>query len=159
MNFRIATIQDLKEMQQLYVETIQSVCRQDYNQEQINAWTSSVENTARWLDIIQNQWVLLAEINHDLGGYGTLKEGGYIDLFYVHKDFQRLGIAGKLLFRLEREALKSQAERLTADVSITAKPFFEKNGFQVIVEQNNRINNVELINFRMGKSFYSRKAK
>lgn len=35
MTFRNATIHDLEEMQQLYVDTIQSVCRQDYNQEQI----------------------------------------------------------------------------------------------------------------------------
>jgi hypothetical protein len=34
-------------MQQLYVDTIQSVCRKDYNQEQINVWISSVDNTVK----------------------------------------------------------------------------------------------------------------
>jgi putative acetyltransferase len=138
-------------MQQLYVDTIQSVCRQDYTQEQINVWISSVENTARWLNIINNQWVLLAKINNHLLGYGTLKDSHYIDLFYVHKEFLRQGIAGKLLEQLESQALKSQTEWLTADVSITAKPFFERNGFRVIAEQKNIIKKVELINFKMGK--------
>lgn len=95
--------------------------------------------------------MLLGEINNHLLGYGTLKDGHYIDLFYVHKDFLRQGIAGKLLEQLESQALKSQTEWLTADVSITAKPFFERNGFRVIAEQKKRIKNVELVNFKMGK--------
>jgi putative acetyltransferase len=36
-----------------------------------------------------------------------------------------------------------------AEVSITAKPFFEKSGFRVVTQQTIVRNGVELINFKM----------
>lgn len=42
MNFRKATISDLKEMQELYIETIKHVCKNDYNPAQIEAWISGL---------------------------------------------------------------------------------------------------------------------
>jgi putative acetyltransferase len=39
-----------------------------------------------------------------------------------------------------------------ADVSITAKPFFEKIGFKIIQEQHVKLNGIELTNYKMEKS-------
>jgi hypothetical protein len=36
-----------------------------------------VKNTTQWLDNIQNQWVLLAEIDHKIVGFGTFKDGPF----------------------------------------------------------------------------------
>ena len=52
MIFKKATISDLKEMQELYTETIKSVCKNDYNPDQIEAWISGVHNTDRWLEVV-----------------------------------------------------------------------------------------------------------
>ena len=60
MIFKKATISDLEEMQQLYVQTIQAVCKIDYNEEQRKVWSSGVNNTERWLEVIKTQFVLLA---------------------------------------------------------------------------------------------------
>ncbi|WP_163398021.1 GNAT family N-acetyltransferase [Flavobacterium fluviatile] len=152
--FRVATNSDLPEMQKLYFETIQEVCKNDYNKEQIQVWSSGVENTERWLDVINTQFVLLAQIENQITGFGTLKDGNYIDLFYVHKDFQRQGIADKILDKLEIEAAKYHSQVITADISITAKPFFEKKGFIVKAEQRNIRLNVELINYKMEKKLF-----
>ncbi|OHT46007.1 GNAT family N-acetyltransferase [Flavobacterium tructae] len=151
MNFRKATISDLAEMQQLYTETIQSVCKNDYDPKQIEVWISGVQNTERWLDVIQTQFVLLAIIETKIVGFGTLKNGNYIDFFYIHKDYQKQGIAHKLLNELLLEAQKQHPETITSDISITARPFFEKNGFVVKVEQVNIRSGVELINYKMEK--------
>lgn len=97
ISFRKATISDLNEMQQLYTNTIQSVCKNDYNSAQIEAWISGVKNTERWTQVIETQFVLLAIIQDQIVGFGTLKNSNYIDFFYIHKDFQRRGIANKLL--------------------------------------------------------------
>lgn len=104
MIFKKGTLSDLGEMQQLYIETIQSVCKNDYNTAQIKAWISGVENKERWLEVIETQFVLLILIENQIAGFGTLKDGNYIDFFYIHKDFQRQGIADKLLTELELEA-------------------------------------------------------
>ncbi|WP_433835101.1 GNAT family N-acetyltransferase [Flavobacterium anhuiense] len=151
MIFKKATISDLEEMQKLYVETIQSVCKNDYNPEQIEAWISSVKNKERWIDVIENQFVLLSIIENQITGFGTLKDGNYIDFFYMHKDFQRQGIAYKILNQLELEAKNNRSKVITSDVSITAKTFFQKKGFVVKVEQKNIRLGVELINYKMEK--------
>jgi len=152
MNFRKATISDLKEIQELYIETIQSVCKNDYNASQIQAWVSGVKNTERWLEVINMQFVLLAIIQNKIAGFGTLKNENYIDFFYIHKDFQRQGIAAKILTELEIEAKNQFSKTITSDVSITAKPFFEKKGFKVKTEQKNIRLGIELINYKMEKT-------
>jgi len=155
MNFRIATITDISEMQDLYVNTIKSVCKKEYGALQIEAWISGANNHERWLDVVTNQFVFLAIIEGKIAGYGTLKDGNYIDLFFIHKDFQRKGIAEKIYNELENKAKNADSKFITADVSITAKPFFEKKGFRVEKEQHNLIKNVELINYKMVKEFES----
>lgn len=151
MNLRKATISDLKEMQELYIETIKHVCKNDYNSAQIDVWISGVKNTERWVDVINTQFVLLAIIQDKIAGFGTLKDGNYIDFFYIHKDFQRQGIADKLLTELELEAKKQHTKTITSDISITAKPFFEKKGFIVKAEQKNIRLGIEIINYKMEK--------
>ncbi|RED25463.1 putative acetyltransferase [Flavobacterium cutihirudinis] len=151
MNFRKATISDLAEMKELFVQTIQSVCKNDYNPDQINVWISGAENTQRWIDVIEKQFVLLAIIENKIVGFGTLKDGNYIDFFFIHKDFQRQGIANKIFVELEIEAQKYHSKIITSDVSITAKPFFLKKGFIVKAEQKNILKGIEIINYKMEK--------
>jgi putative acetyltransferase len=151
ISFRIGTAQDLAEMQQLFVDTITTVCRKDYTHEQIVAWTSGITNTKRWLDRFDEQYVLLAIIKDQIAAFGTLKDGNYIDMFFVHKDFQRQGIAGRLYELLEDKAEELQSDLISADVSITAKPFFEKMGFLVEAEQKVERLGVELVNYKMVK--------
>lgn len=149
MTFRNATLEDLPEMKALYRDTILTVCRKDYTEEQVNVWSSSANKEERWLDVVVNQFVLLAEIDDVLVGYGTLKNHNYIDFFYVHKDFQGMGIAGQLLNRLLQEAGAHGTKLITSDISMTAKPFFRKNGFKVVAEQKNVRQDVILINYKM----------
>lgn len=152
MTFKNATISDLKEMQELYIETIKHVCKNDYNSAQIDVWISGVKNTERWVAVINTQFVLLAIIEDQIVGFGTLKDGNYIDFFYIHKDFQRQGIADRLLTELQLEAKKQHSKVITSDVSITARPFFEKKGFIVKAEQRNIRFGIELINYKMEKN-------
>lgn len=138
-------------MKQLFVDTIHSVCKDQYNESQLSAWSSSSQNDQRWQELISTQYVLIAELNDKIVGFASLKDGNYIDFFYVHKDFQRKGIAKELLLRIESEAASYGTLVLTSDVSMTAKPFFEKNGFLVVKVQENLRKDVVLINYKMMK--------
>ncbi len=149
--FRNAVPNDLKELQQLFIDTVSSVCKADYNAEQIKEWTSSIENKSRWSEIISKQFVLVAQLTDKIVGFATLDKGVYIYLFYVHKDFQGQGIARKLYAKIEEEAKRQEQTELTCDVSKTARPFFRKVGFEVIKEQIVVRQNVELINLKMKK--------
>jgi putative acetyltransferase len=148
---RIARIDDLNELKKLFVETVTTVCSADYDEQQINAWTSGVDNRQRWDDIMTKQFVLVAQHADRIAGFATLDNGNYIDLLYVHKDYQRQGIANTLYADIETEARRLKQTTLTSDVSKTAKPFFEKVGFKVVKEQNVTIDNVEMTNYKMTK--------
>ena len=153
ITIRLGRIGDLAEMQKLYVDTITSICKNDYSHEQIKGWTSSIENTKRWTDILTSQYVLIAELNNKMVGYITLLKNNYIDLLFVNKDYQRKGIADKLYVEVEKEAIEQKGCFLSADVSKTARPFFEKKGFIIIQEQTNIRQGVEIINYKMTKQF------
>ncbi len=148
---RKGTLQDLNELQKLFVETVESVCCADYNEDQINVWTSSVKNTQRWNEILTNQMVLVAQCNDKIVGFSSLDNTNYIDLLYVHKDYQEQGIAKKLYMAIEKIAVQHNQTELSSDVSITARPFFEKLGFMVTKKQTVLRQNVELTNFKMTK--------
>lgn len=151
LNIEKGNSDNLAEIQRLFVDTISSVCIADYNAEQIKVWTSSVENKSRWNDIFSNQYVLVAKIKGSIVGFVTLSNKNYIYLFYVHKDFQGQKIAGKLYTNIEKEALRFGQNEITSDVSITARPFFEKIGFKVLTEQTVLRKGVEFTNFKMKK--------
>lgn len=151
MNIRKGTIDDKNELQQLFVNTIKEICKNDYNQHQIEVWTSGIENTDRWEAIFKNQIVFVSIQNDQITGFSTLENGNYVDLFYVHKDFQKQGIAKALYDVIESEAINQNQKVISADVSITAKDFFLKMGFDVLNEQNVLVKNINFLNFKMQK--------
>jgi len=138
-------------MQQLFVETIQHSCRNDYSQEQIDVWISSVTNNERWESLLKNQYCIIAETDNKIVGYGSLEDGNYVDFMYVHKDYLRQGVANRIYQELERESKRCGYSKMTSDVSKTARPFFEKKGFKVIRKNKKEINGVEISNFHMSQ--------
>ena len=151
MVVRHGTIEDINEMQKLFVETVKNVCRIDYTHEQIKAWISTIENKQRWIQILAQQFVLIVEDQRKMVGFATLDQAEYIDLLYVHKEYQRRGIASLLLTHLEKEAIRHSSDRIISDVSLTAKKYFTAMGFHTIEEQTVYINGIELTNIKMFK--------
>ena len=147
-------LNDIKELQSLFVETISVICKVDYDEEQIEIWTSSIKKQDRWLDILNNQYLLVAENNKKVVGFCSLDKGNYLDFLYVHKDHQRQGIANKLYVEIEKEVIRKKQETITSDVSKTALPFFEKIGFKIITKQTVEIDGVKLTNYKMTKNVY-----
>ncbi|WP_340113695.1 GNAT family N-acetyltransferase [Maribellus mangrovi] len=141
---------DLDEILTLFVDTINKVCARDYSPKQRSAWTAGAKNTERWKKKLNRQYFVVARLEETLVGFASL-ENNYIDFLFVHKDFQGHGIAGKLLDVLEQKASESNIEKLVSDVSLIARPFFERAGFEVIQEQNKLIRGENLINYRMQK--------
>lgn len=151
-NIRRAIIDDLNELQELFVETITTICVADYNQQQIEAWASGVEDVQRWKEILLQQIVIVVQYQHKIVGFATLHNENFIDLLYVHKNYQRQGIAGKLLAAIEAEARRQKQNVLIAEVSKTAKPFFKKHNFKNAGEQIVSRKGVPLVNYKMIKS-------
>ena len=152
IKIRKGKLDDLIEIQLIFVETVSTICQKDYSRNQIKAWISSVENRKRWLNIIENQYLIIAKYKNQIVGFCSLDKSNYIDMFYVHKDYQGRGIAQKLYSEIEKEARRQNQKKLTSDVSKTAKPFFEKNDFKIVKEQAVIRQNIKLTNFKMEKN-------
>lgn len=150
---RRANASDLDDLLTLFANTIRFINSRDYNPPQIEAWLSSIHDRDRWLDKIKNQYFILFQEEGLVLGFASLDQGRYIDLFYVHKDWQGKGIGSQLLRYLETVALNHSGPHpvLYSDVSKTALPFFQKKGF--LMEKKNEINlrGIGLYNFRMKK--------
>lgn len=152
ISIRLSKPGDLWEIQRMLVETISTICKNDYSPEQIEVWTSSVKNTQRWTGKLTSQYFLVAELDNKIVGVASLENNSYLDFLYVHKDYQRQGIADRLYSEIEREAIKRKATSIRSDVSKTARPFFEKKGFITTETQTIKILEVEIVNYKMTKT-------
>ena len=89
--------------------------------------------------------------NNTIVGFFELEDNGHIDCFYVHHNHQGEGVGQLMMTTILKLANNKKLTEVYAEVSITAKPFFEKNGF--ITEYKNVVvrEEQELINYTMRK--------
>lgn len=85
-------------------------------------------------------------------GFASADGEGYMHMLFVHKDFQRCGVATALYAAVERFAREAGAVRIASEVSETARGFFERQGFRVDAKQRRRAGRLELTNYRMSKA-------
>ena len=147
----------MKSIQEIFEGTIRSVCRKDYNAEQIDAWAAGARFDDRWLNKLKNQYFIVAEKDDKVVGFASLDLGYYLDFMYVHKDQQGNRIASLLYNAIEKEAIRHGTDILQSDVSKTAQRFFERMGFETVKEQTVFIAGVAINNFRMQKQLRKRK--
>lgn len=145
--------EDLETIVALFKETVHHINAKDYTLEQLLVWAPHHihHSDNRWKSLLDNIAYLI-EINDVIVGFGDTTVEGYLDRLFVHKDYQRRGIAAALVKKLESLLLLRGVQKITTEASITAKPFFERIGYLVVKEQNKpRPGGVTLTNFLMEK--------
>jgi putative acetyltransferase len=147
--------EDCAEIMQLFYDTIHSVNAADYNENQLDAWAPKEIDIAYWDSRFLQDHAVVAEKDGIIVGIGTLKSAGYFDLLYVHKDYQRIGIATLIADEIERCFRVNGITTVTTDASITARPFFENRGYVVLKKQSVETRGQSLINFKMQKMLLS----
>ena len=154
---RTATSEDLQQIRKLYHDTVIAVNSKDYSEEQIKVWSDSglTESGNTFSKKITEQNFYVAENANTIVGFSSVTDDGYLDYMYVHKDHQRKGIAKALLEKIEMKADELKLNIVTSDVSITARPFFEKHGFVKTGEKKDLYRCVEFINNIMVKHIQS----
>lgn len=141
IKIRRASPEDLAELRRLYIDTVTTINAKDYTQEQITAWIkpwfepeAPTRDGRTFADKITEQYFIVAIIDNVIAGFTSLEDDGYLDFMYVHKDFQRHGVAKALLTELENYANQKGIKELNSIVSKTAFGFFSKYGFEKIRE-------------------------
>ena len=133
----------------LHRDTIRRVNSRDYSPEQIAAWASDDIDPADWGGRFAGQFVLVAEEDGRPVGFAELRADGHIGRVYVSADHQRRGIGRQLLAAVVAEARTFALARLFTEASITARPFFEAQGFTVLARQLETYDGTEFVIYRM----------
>lgn len=131
---------------ELFYNTVHEVNAKDYSKQQLAVWATGSVDLEQWNQRFMASSTVVAEQDGIIVGFGNLEYTGYLDMLYVHKDYQRRGIAKAICNQLERQ---STADKITTNASITAKAFFEQRGYRVIKEQQVQRGGVWLTNYVM----------
>lgn len=137
---------DIKEIAELFYQTVHNINAKDYTEKQLNVWATGNINLSTWNESFLKHITYIAIKNNIIVGFGDIDETGYLDRLHVHKEYQRQRIASALCDELEKEF-----EKIMTHASINAKPFFLSRGNKVIKEQQVIKNGIFLTNYLMEK--------
>lgn len=145
---------DTAELVDLFYETVHVVNKQDYTKEQLHAWaqiSNKQQKKDSWYHSLNQNITYVAMMDNIIVGFIDMEKDGYLNRLFVHKDYQRQGIAKRLYSSIEDGAKQFNIEKIYTNASITAKPFFKHCGFSIIQKQEVYINEVMLVNYKMSK--------
>lgn len=120
---------DCPTLAQIYYDTIHTVNAADYTPAQLDAWATGNVDLQVWDSYFLARHSFVAEIDGKIVGFSDMDSSGYLGRLYVHKDHQGLGI-GKALCEAAEKAVT--VSKYTLHSSITAKPFYEKQGYSTV---------------------------
>ncbi len=149
MKVRVATTRDTNKIIELAQASILEIASNNYTPEQTKVWANRLERPNRISNAVAEQHFIVAELEHEIIGFGSILNGDYIDFLYVHPLHVKNGVATTIFKPLIAHAHKHKTKTITSDVSKTARPFFEKKGFKVLREQENKMGNEILVNYKM----------
>ncbi len=149
MQLRAYREDDAPALLALFRDTIRRVNARDYSPEQVRAWASDDIDANGWAGRFAGRFAVVVESSGRAIGFTDLEPDGHIDRFFVSADSQRRGVGRTLLGAIVAEARRARIGRLFTEASITARPFFEAEGFVVLSPQVVISRGVEFVNYRM----------
>ncbi len=136
----------------LFRDSVRRVNARDYSPEQIAVWASDDIDLGRWAGRFDGRFAVVAEESGRPVGFAELEPDGHIDRVYVSADYQRRGAGRELLGAILAEARRVGIARLFVEAGITARPFFEAQGFSILERQVASCRGTELVNYLMARS-------
>lgn len=113
----------------IYRASVMDLTGDDYSEAQQSAWAEA-SDAPDFPVKLSNQLTLVATINSAPVAFISLRGADHVGMLYVHPGVARQGVATLLYDAIEKLAAARGAKALTVDASDTARPFFEKRGFE-----------------------------
>jgi putative acetyltransferase len=137
----------------IYHEAIHRLACRDYTKEQLNAWAGSEPDSGRWnrdwQERCEKKRPFVKVLDGRVIGFIELDPDGHIDCTFVDPDYVGQGMMDEIMTEVKREAVRLGLPKLFAEVSITARKFFERQGFVWVRDNTAVIGEIELANFIM----------
>jgi putative acetyltransferase len=134
-----------------YTASIRSLAAPYYSPEQIAAWAPVPPDPVRWEQRLSHLHTIVAESSGVLAGFASYTPDGYLDFLFTHPAFARLGVATSLYQRVESALRAVNVQRVTTIASLAARPFFDRQGFQLDGEECVECRGLFLRRFAMHK--------
>ena len=153
MNLRQITIKDQLELKKVYFDSIQSLDKKIYSQEQKRAWCAQAWGNPNFDNSITKGKGWLFSERGMIIAFATRYPTDRIALFYCKGKFQRKGCGSKLLHKLEHEAKKEGIDYLYTEASLISYELFLKNKWEIIRKEKVTINNIFFERYKMIKNY------
>jgi putative acetyltransferase len=137
---------------EIFRDSIETLTRDDYDDDQREAWASAADDEAEFAARLAGALTLIASIDGEVVGFASLAGIDKLDMLYVAPDAAGQGAGTMLVDALERLAGARGAKALAADASDTARPFFERLGYVAQSRNTVLINGEWLANTTMTKT-------
>ena len=134
----------------LFRDTIRRVNIRDYSSEQVLDWAPD-EIEQSWIDKLARRVTLVAEADGQIVGFGDLEADDRLGHLFTHADHQGRGVGRALLAALEAEAMRRGCDLIRTEASITARPFFLRQGYHLVREQVVVCRGVQFVNYQVEK--------
>ena len=132
----VLRMQEARSAARLFRDCVHASNAADYTKRQLEAWAP---NDTASLDRLASRlcgcYAIVAMRRKRLVGFGTAVFDGdeaELDMLYVMSAMQGEGIVSRIVDGLEHEAVLRRAASMRAFVSLTARPFFESRGYEVV---------------------------
>jgi putative acetyltransferase len=120
---------DVPLLAEIFHASIEELTGDDYTEAQQQAWASAADDEDAFAARLAGELTLVATCDGAAVGFAALADNARIDMLYVHPAAAGQGAGAMLCDALERLAAARGAKDLSADVSDTARGFFEKRGY------------------------------
>lgn len=156
---------DVEPIVNLIYNTVHTINSKDYNVDQVNAWAPTLsadeqhDRTHQLHAALRENICFVADYGGIVVGFADITDDGYLDHLYVHSDYQGQGIASRLIALVEEAMRELGVYTLTTHASITAKTFFEAQGYLTVRPQTVMVRGVSMTNFKMVKSLNGAKTE
>ena len=109
---RLLTEQDIPQMQSLFQSTVFYVNSKDYTKEEVEDWASCGDSMEHWKELLlKNSYIAALDNWGNIIGFSSMNADGYLHSLFVHKDWQRKGVATLLLSEVERWRMNMECVR------------------------------------------------
>ncbi len=133
----------------MFTASVHGIADRAYNLEQLQAWAPLAADLDHWRRKLASQKLLLAEQEGELLAMIGFEANGHIDVLFTHPKDVRKGIAQHLHSYVERLLTELGVSELFSEVSEVARPFFQRQGYQVETREVVAVRGVDVHRYRM----------
>lgn len=151
MQIRSYRPEDLTAILTLFYQSVHQIGCAHYNAKQLSAWAPRHPDTVRWREGLATHDSIVAIIAGKLAGFADMDAKGYLDRLYVGPGFIRRGVGSALVHTLEAHAGLRGVSCFYTEASITARPFFQAQGYRVTTPQIKTLRGQQFVQYRMVK--------